>query len=178
MVLLTVTRFQEFAAVKLSEYPKTWDKTIDPPEGIWLHIASLNFKNELNITLPWWRHQMETFPRYWPYVRGIHRSPVNSPDKGQLRGAFVFSLICAWINGWDKREAGDLRRQHAHYGVTVMMATCTRVYHLVSLHPVACDKIIHRRICAPVHRYFRLVCFGCIHEFIKFQGLMTYWCNV
>ena len=22
---------------------------------------------------PWWRHQLETFPRYWPFVRGIHR---------------------------------------------------------------------------------------------------------
>ena len=22
----------------------------------------------------WWCHQMETFPRYWPFVRGIHRS--------------------------------------------------------------------------------------------------------
>ena len=26
-----------------------------------------------------WKH----FPRYWPFVRGIHRSPVNSPNKGQ-----------------------------------------------------------------------------------------------
>ena len=26
-----------------------------------------------------WKH----FPRYWPFVRGIHRSPVNSPHKGQ-----------------------------------------------------------------------------------------------
>ena len=26
----------------------------------------------------WWRHQMGTFPRYWPFVRGSHRSPVNS----------------------------------------------------------------------------------------------------
>ena len=25
------------------------------------------------------------FPRYWPFVRGIHRSPVNSPHKGQWR---------------------------------------------------------------------------------------------
>ena len=25
-----------------------------------------------------WKH----FPRYWDYVRGIHRSPVNSPHKG------------------------------------------------------------------------------------------------
>ena len=30
---------------------------------------------------PWWRHQIETFPRYWPVVRGIHRSPVNSPSQ-------------------------------------------------------------------------------------------------
>ena len=48
----------------------------------------------------WWRHQMETFPRYWPFVRGIHRSPVNSPHKGQCRGALMFSLICVWTNGW------------------------------------------------------------------------------
>ena len=33
-----------------------------------------------------WKH----FPRYWPFVRGIHRSPVNSPHKGQWRGALMF----------------------------------------------------------------------------------------
>ena len=43
------------------------------------------------------------FPRYWP--------PVNSPHKGQWRGAVMFSLICAWMNGWvNTRKAGDLRR--------------------------------------------------------------------
>ena len=62
------------------------------------------------------------FPCYWPFVLGMHRSSVNSPRKGQWRGAFVFSLICAWINGWvNNREAGDLRRHHAHYDVNVMM---------------------------------------------------------
>ena len=41
---------------------------------------------------------------------GIHRWPVNSPHKGQWRGALMFSLICTWINGWvNNREAGDLR---------------------------------------------------------------------
>ena len=40
------------------------------------------------------------FPRYWPFVRGIHRSPLNSPHKGQWRGALMFSLICVSINGW------------------------------------------------------------------------------
>ena len=42
-----------------------------------------------------WKH----FLRYWPSVRGIHRSPVDSPPKGQWRGALMFSLTCAWTNG-------------------------------------------------------------------------------
>ena len=67
------------------------------------------------------------FPRYWPFVRGIHRSPVNSPHKGQWRGALMFSLICTWINGWvDNGVAGDLIRHHAHYDVTVMTHMCSK----------------------------------------------------
>ena len=54
-----------------------------------------------------WKH----FPRYWPLVRGIPRSPVNYPHKGWWRGALMFSLICVWIKGWvNNREAGDVRR--------------------------------------------------------------------
>ena len=64
-----------------------------------------------------WKH----FPRYWPFVRGIPRSPVNSPHKGQWRGALMFTLICARINGWvNNCKAGDLRGNHAHYDVIVM----------------------------------------------------------
>ena len=59
--------------------------------------------------------------RHWPFVRWIHRSPVNSPHKGQWRGALMFSLICVWINDWaNNREAGDLRCYRAHYDVIVM----------------------------------------------------------
>ena len=33
----------------------------------------------------------------------------------------MFSLICAWINGWvNNCEAGDLRRHRAHHHVIVM----------------------------------------------------------
>ena len=65
-----------------------------------------------------WKH----FPRHWPFVRGIHRSPVNSPHKGQWRGALMFPSISARINVWaNNREAGDLRRHRAHYDVTVLM---------------------------------------------------------
>ena len=64
-----------------------------------------------------WKH----FPRYWPFARGIHRFPVNSPHKGQWRGSFMFSLISAWINGWvNNREAGYLRRPLGHYDVRIM----------------------------------------------------------
>ena len=88
--------------------------------SIWqyIHIA-IN-----NLVIKWihddvikWKH----FPRYWPFVRGIHRSLVNSPHKGKWRGALMFSLIYARINGWvNNGEAGDLRRHRAHYDVTVM----------------------------------------------------------
>ena len=47
--------------------------------------------------------------------------PVNSPHKGQWRGALMFSLICVWINGWvNSREAGDLRHHRGHYDVNVI----------------------------------------------------------
>ena len=64
-----------------------------------------------------WKH----FQRHWPFVRGIHRLPVNSPHKGQWRRELMFSLICAWINAWvNNREAGDLKCYRAHYDVIVM----------------------------------------------------------
>ena len=65
----------------------------------------------------WWRHQMETFPCYCPFVRGIHRS-----QRPVIRSFHVFVFfIYAWINRWvNNREAGDLRRYRAHYDVIVM----------------------------------------------------------
>ena len=66
----------------------------------------------------WWRHQH--FLRYWPYARGIHRSPVNSPRKGQWRGALIF-FIWAWTNGWvNNQDAEDLRHHRSHNDVIVM----------------------------------------------------------
>ena len=64
-----------------------------------------------------WKH----FLHFWSFVRGIHRSPMNSLHKGQWRGALMFSLTCAWIKGWvNNREAGDLRRHRTHDDVIVM----------------------------------------------------------
>ena len=82
---------------------------------------------------------------YWPFVRGIHQSLVNSPHKGQWRGALMFSFICVWINIWVKNhEVVDLRCYRVHHDVTVM-------YHIIN------DS----------HRY-RIVTFSCVWYITNF----------
>ena len=68
----------------------------------------------IKMSRTWWRHQMETFSALLALtVQGIHRSPANSPHKGQWRGAFRF-----------------LRRHRAHYDVTVIDIMGNVAYHL------------------------------------------------
>ena len=81
------------------------------------HVRCRNSHDAHDDVIKW-----KPFSRYWPFVWGIHRSPVNSPHKGPWRGALMFSFICTWINNWIiNREAGDLRRHRAHYDVIVML---------------------------------------------------------
>ena len=94
--------------------------------------------------------KLKRFPRYWPFERGIHRSPVNSRHKGDWCEALMFSLICAWLNGWvNNGEVGDLRRHRAHFDAIVMFCD---VYNSQSLSPVLPDrrwplKTLTRRTC-------------------------------
>ena len=91
-----------------------------------LHIALLSW---LPISKKFYRHIFmmtssngNIFRVTGIIVRGIHRWPVNSPRKGQWRGAVMFSLICALNKGWvNNREGGDFRRHRAHYDVNVML---------------------------------------------------------
>ena len=56
-----------------------------------------------------------------PFARGIHRSPVNSPHKGQWRGALmVFFYLHLNKGSVNHQDAGDLRRHRIHSDVTVM----------------------------------------------------------
>ena len=67
-----------------------------------------------------WKH----FPRYLPFVRGIHRSPMYSLHKGQWRGALVFLFYLRLNKRWTKnQDDDDFRRYRAHYDVTVMDST-------------------------------------------------------
>ena len=46
-----------------------------------------------------WKH----FPRYWPFVLEINWLMVNSPHKGQRRGALILFFICTRTNGWPNK---------------------------------------------------------------------------
>ena len=103
----------------LTKWSLYWNRALassyDGPMGPFTQISY-----KINDDVIKWKH----FSRYWAFLRGIHRSPVNSPQKGQWRGELWCFLRSAWMNGWvNNREAGDLRRHRAHYDVTVMMAT-------------------------------------------------------
>ena len=89
------------------------------------------------------------FLRYWPFLRGNHRSPL------------VFSLIWAWTNGWaNHRDAGDLRSHRSCYDATVMasertmtdMGKCITWWNLIVYNP---DKTKHNK---PVFVFYGINC--------------------
>ena len=77
------------------------------PDESWLHDYVIKWKY---------------FSYYWPFVKVIHRLLVDSPHKGQLRWALMFSLICTWTNSWANNvDTGYLRCHRTNYDVLVMI---------------------------------------------------------
>ena len=118
--LVGVTLF-ELEATFIWWNTSVWNKLAEKSQALWKYrLMKYSFDlvdGQTHDDVIKWK----LFARYWPFVWGIHRSPVNSPHKGQWLGALMFSLICAWINGWlNNRAAGDLRRHRAQYDVFVM----------------------------------------------------------
>ena len=58
------------------------DLATEASKARWWLMAAFHFQFPHDDVIEW-KH----FPRYWPFVWGIYRSPVNSPHKGQWRGA-------------------------------------------------------------------------------------------
>ena len=84
--------------------------------------TSKHYNSLTHLILTWWRHKWKNVPRYWLFVRGIHRSPVDFPHKGQWRVTLMFSLICAWTNFCtSNRDTGDLKNHRPRYDVTVIL---------------------------------------------------------
>ena len=113
LLLMNVIKLQItemcFALVMFSKYICWYEFTVSSTLRKDCSLAT-NFLKTHDDVIKW-----KPFPRHWPFVWGIHRSPVNSPHKGPWRGDLKFSLICALTNAWvNKRDAGDLRRHCAH----------------------------------------------------------------
>ena len=71
-----------------------------------------------------WKH----FPRHWPFVRGIHRSPVNSPHKGHWRGPLLFLWSAPEPTVEQTMYTPVFRRHRPRYDVTVMSDIQFRLY--------------------------------------------------
>ena len=100
---------------------------------LWFVVSYSSF----DLISSWWRYQMELFSALLALCAGNSPAMVNSPHKGQWRGALRFSLLCAWPSGWvNNRDGGDLRRHRTHYGVTAMHAIIACIpccWHMVWL---------------------------------------------
>ena len=100
----------------LLQYIKTTKQTVTKPCASFCYIYILKQRGKQNHhDVIKWKH----FPRYWPFVRGIHWSPVNSPHKGQWRWALMFYMHLNKPLG-KQSCGGDLRRHRARYNDMVM----------------------------------------------------------
>ena len=64
---------------------------------------------------------METFSGLLVFCAGNSPVKCECPAQRPVTRSFGVFMMCAWTNSWvNNRDAGDLRRHRARYGVTVM----------------------------------------------------------
>ena len=81
-----------------------------------------------NIKASWWCHQMETFTALLALCAGNSSVTGEFPLQRPVTQSCDIFLICAWINAWvNSSEAGDLRRNRAHFYVIVLIYVCVWV---------------------------------------------------
>ena len=98
---------------QIGVWPQFWNVLSSPQATSRARSASFLLMHRCHWPCCWMNNchddviKWKYFPRYWPFVRGIHRSPVNSPHKSQCRGALMFFLVCASIKkGLSKQSWG------------------------------------------------------------------------
>ena len=115
-------------------------------DGVWNHPPHHRLLNRLFRRLRW-KNQNSASPAF---VLGIHRSPVNSPHKGQWRGKCFHLMTSSWIgsneqfrwflvhrtNSWC---ASDLR----HHDTRVTSISCPAAARERATHPF---KGLHGRM--------------------------------
>ena len=88
-----------------------------------LYDESKNYSFEITTTSPrvQWVNESLCYIATWLLRNKAMMTSSNGNIFRQWRGSLMFSLICAWTNGWaNNREAGDSRHRRAHYEVNVM----------------------------------------------------------
>ena len=68
----------------------------------------------------WWRRQMETFSALLAICTGNSPVPGEFPTQRPVTRSFDVFFDLRPNKRWGNGEAGDLRRNRAHYDVTVM----------------------------------------------------------
>ena len=113
-----------------------------------------------------WKH----FSRSWSFVRGIHRSPANSPYKGQWRGALMFSF------------RGVARRRPRGPGLNLKMQKKNKSENSEDpcLHEIQYCHIKHlslllAAIKSPDTTYITLYIFVSTHSYMIFCQQLTEW---
>ena len=95
--------------------------------------------------ISWWRHQMEFFPRYWPSVSGIHRWPIDSPQR-PVTWSFNISFDIRLNKGSNKQSRRwwfgtpsrslwrhcNVGKHHSHMKTNETGTTGTRRHKLVT----------------------------------------------
>ena len=111
-----------------------------------------------------WKH----FPRYWPFVRGIHRSTVNSPHKGQWRGALMFSSVHPMIIRLSKQSWG-WRFETLSRSLWLMMRS-TLVQVMAGLR-LAIGHYWNQCCISSIKSYAKLIIGGSMHRYTYLQLL-------
>ena len=68
---------------------------------IWYPQGCISKKYRNNGDIMAWNH----FPHYWPFVRGIHQSPVASPYKGPVMRTFGVSFVAGFNKLLSKQKS-------------------------------------------------------------------------
>ena len=129
-----------------------------PPLLTWFNLNP-NMDKQLLIIYKVWDRITYPFPNFNGACRNTW---------WRSRGALIFSLICIWINSWvNNREAGDLRRHHAHHDVVVMIPVLTPSNFGISL---LCKFLVIFLICGILH--FKRVSHVSVWSIVSYQ---SYW---
>ena len=106
------------AATGSNDYNPWWKVKLSYPT--WINQVEIVMDiGEQLVYISWWRHQMEAFSVLLAICAG--NSSVNSPHKGQWRGASMSCFICAWINH-QREKLVDVNRRVIRESAVVEVA--------------------------------------------------------